>query len=126
MPEIYDHRRGGVDARWSVVCRGTERMCKDWIDAVAEIGVVVEDEDEDLDDEPHARLGAKGERREEGDVTESSSSSSSSSGTSSGMSSMVDSSSGSEDEGGGGVMGRFSPGARAVVRVEDDEEEELW
>ena len=30
-----------VDSRWSIVCRGTERMCNDWLEAVSNVGVVL-------------------------------------------------------------------------------------
>ncbi|GMI17188.1 hypothetical protein TrLO_g2825 [Triparma laevis f. longispina] len=30
-----------VDSRWSCVCRGTERMCADWLEAVSSVGVVL-------------------------------------------------------------------------------------
>ena len=116
VPEIYDHRTGeqheywrvgsrgsryvpeygvggrrGHSSRWNVVCRGTERMCRDWMSAVLKMGVVVNEEDEE---EMDAGSGlTKGGEDTYGDVTESSSGSS----TGSRSSSMVDSS--SEDEG---------------------------
>ncbi|GMH81963.1 hypothetical protein TrST_g5850 [Triparma strigata] len=78
-----------VDSRWSIVCRGTERMCNDWLVAVSNVGVVLMSGEESVGFDEVAKI--KDEIRRKMTLKDSTDSMTESSSGSSGTNSLVES-----------------------------------